>query len=78
MGKKKLRDIVHLRSLGKSGAEVASRLGIWPWHVYYVTQVIKVVVGTDELRWLEEEAEKNGFATVGEFVMDHFNRTYQE
>jgi len=78
VGLRKLADIIHLRSLGHSAYTVASRLGMFPWHVYYVTQFVKVCVSTEELEWIEEEAARHNFSTVGEFIMDVFNRCYEE
>jgi len=78
IARKKIRDIVYFRSQGYSGYEVAARLGLVPWEVYALTQFIKVCVSTEEKQYLEEEAEKHKFGTIGEFIMDVFNRCYEK
>ena len=75
---RKLSDMIHLRSFGYTIAETAFRLGVFPWNVSYLTRFVKMCVSTEEMMWLEEEMNANKFSTVGEFVMDVFNRTYEE
>jgi hypothetical protein len=76
--RKKLADIIRLRSGRYTIIETAQRLGLMPWEVSYLTQVAKVVVSADEVQYMEEEAEKHGFNTIGELMMDVFNRTYEK
>ena len=78
VGKKALRDMIFHRSSGRTISETAFRLGIRPWTVSYWTRFIKMCVSTEELMWLEEEADRHKFGTVGEFVMDVFNKCYEE
>ena len=78
VGKKALRDMIFHRSSGRTISETAYRLGLPPWTVAYWTRFIKVCVSIEELLWLEEEAEKHKFGTVGEFVMDVFNKCYED
>jgi len=78
LGKKKIDEIIQLRSKGKTISETAWTLGIAPWHVAYISRFLKLCVTAEEFQWIEEEAEANNFGTVGEFVMDVFNRTYEE
>lgn len=78
LGKRQISDIIHLRSRGETISQTAYRLGLAPWHISYISRFLKVCVSSEELMWIEEEAEANGFGTVGEFVMDVFNRTYEE
>lgn len=78
LGKSKLQDIIHLRSLGHTISETAWRLGVYPWIVAYVSRFVKVCVSSEEMLYLEEESSKHNFGTVGEFMMDVFNRCYEE
>lgn len=78
VSKKALRDMIFHRSSGRTISETAYRLGLPPWTVSYWTRFIKVCVSTEELLWIEEEAEKHKFGTVGEFIMDVFNKCYED
>lgn len=78
VGKKKLSDMVHLRSTGKTIDDTAFRLGLLPWNVSYLTRMLRVCVSAEELQYLEEQAEHHGFSTVGELIMDVFNTSYEE
>jgi len=77
IGKRMLNDMIHYRSGGKTISETAFRLGIPPWTVAYWTRFIKVCVSMEELMWLEEEATRHKFNTVGELLMDVFNKSYE-
>lgn len=75
--RKKLVDMIRLRSCGRTIMDTAHRLGLMPWEVSYLTRIVRVIVSADELQYMEEEADKHGFNTVGELIMDVFNRTYE-
>lgn len=78
VGLSKIKNMIRHRSAGKTIADTAYRLGLLPWHVSYLTRFIKVCVSAEELMWLEEEASKHRFGTVGELLMDVFNRCYEK
>jgi hypothetical protein len=78
VGKTKLRDIISLRSAGHTISETAWRLGLYPWVVAYVSRFVRMCVSSEEMQFLEEESQRHKFGTVGEFVMDVFNRCYED
>lgn len=78
VGKRLLSDIVHFRSAGETAVQTARHLGLVPWQVSYLTRFLKVCVTHEEHEWLLDEMERWGFSTVGEFIMDVFNRCYEE
>jgi len=65
----KLRDMLYLRSRGKTINDTAGRLGLYPWEVAYLTKAIKCHVTLEEALYIEEQAERIGF-TEGELIMD--------
>jgi hypothetical protein len=78
VGKRILSQIIQLRSSGMSAAQTAYELGMKPWQIYYVSLFVKMCVSSDEYRYLQEEARFHRFGSAGEFVMDVFNRSYEE
>lgn len=78
IGMRVLSDMISLRSAGETISWTARHLGLAPWHVSYLTRFVKVCVSYDEFRLLTEEAERWGWSTVGEFIMDVFNRHYEK
>lgn len=78
IGTKLLARIIQWRSRGETISQTAHALGLRPWHVSYLTRFIKVCISNEEYQWLYKEADRWGYGSVGELVMECFNQTYEK
>lgn len=73
-----ISEMIHLRSKGETIAQTAWHLGIAPWLVSYRTRFLKLCITNEEFKYWSEMAEHHGFGTVGEFIADVVNTSYEK
>jgi hypothetical protein len=78
LSNKIISEMIHYRSLGETIAATARFLGIAPWLVSYRTRFLKMCITHEEFRYWSQMAEHHGFGSVGEFIADVVNTSYEK